>query len=381
MIISDEKTDYLYLADSLKKKKYKPFLERLIPVLNGNGVDYGFLPGTKDIWAKDFMPVQVAEDRYLQFRYEPDYLMKHKKWRATISDATGICRVIGVTPVKSDIVLDGGNLVRFGRKAVMTRKIFRENPGFTETGLLSALMELLLVDRIIVIAAEARDWLGHADGMVRFLDEHTVLVNDYHRKTDRDFGLNLRMSLRNAGLETIPLPYNPYTNASEDDARGMYINFLRIKDFVLVPAFGLAEDEKAARDLSRLFSCTTVDTVRSDEIAKEGGVLNCISWNIRKKRPAGRDSGPSGKGPAPKGVYSVYIVKCANGALYTGITTNIARRVGEHNAARGARYTRLHAPVELVWTETHPDHSSAMKREAQIKRLSRTKKLALISGE
>lgn len=80
----------------------------------------------------------------------------------------------------------------------------------------------------------------------------------------------------------------------------------------------------------------------------------------------------------PETAYSVYMVRCSNGALYTGMTTDVARRVGEHNAARGARYTRLNAPVELVWSEEHPDRSSAMKREAQIKRLSRAKKLELM---
>jgi putative endonuclease len=82
-----------------------------------------------------------------------------------------------------------------------------------------------------------------------------------------------------------------------------------------------------------------------------------------------------------KGAYSVYLVRCANGALYTGITTDVERRLAEHNAEKGARYTRLHAPVELVWTEAHPDRSSASKREAQIKRLPREKKLEMIRGE
>ena len=82
----------------------------------------------------------------------------------------------------------------------------------------------------------------------------------------------------------------------------------------------------------------------------------------------------------PADTFYVYMVRCSNGALYTGMTTDVPRRVGEHNAARGARYTAVHAPVDLVWTETHPDRSSAMKREAQIKRLSRLKKLTLISG-
>jgi putative endonuclease len=80
----------------------------------------------------------------------------------------------------------------------------------------------------------------------------------------------------------------------------------------------------------------------------------------------------------PGHTYFVYMVRCSNGALYTGVTTDVARRLAEHNDARGARYTRVHVPVELMWSEAHPDRSSAMKREAKIKRLPRSKKLELI---
>jgi agmatine deiminase len=276
---SDENTNFLYLS-GLLKTKYGPFYERLIPVLEKNRIDFGFLPNTKDIWAKDFMPVQVAKGRFIQFRYEPDYLVKDNKHRATISDVTGICGSIEVTAVKSDIVLDGGNLVRFGRKAILTSKIFKENPGYTEKRLIRMLEELLQLDKVIIIPREPGDWLGHADGVVRFLDENTVLINDYSREQTKDYPRELRMSLRNAGLELFEIPYNPYENESQDAAGGVYINYLRMKDFVLVPAFGLPEDEKAASTLSRLFRDSRTHTVRSDEIANEGGVLNCISWNI-----------------------------------------------------------------------------------------------------
>ncbi len=74
----------------------------------------------------------------------------------------------------------------------------------------------------------------------------------------------------------------------------------------------------------------------------------------------------------------VYIVRCADGTLYTGWTTDVGRRVGEHNAGRGARYTRQHGPVELVYSEAHPDRSSAMKREEEIKRRGRRYKERLL---
>ena len=75
--------------------------------------------------------------------------------------------------------------------------------------------------------------------------------------------------------------------------------------------------------------------------------------------------------------YYCYVVRCANDAFYTGWTTDPLRRVEEHNAGRGARYTKMHSPVELVYVEEVEDHSSALKREAQIKRYSHARKAAL----
>ena len=77
----------------------------------------------------------------------------------------------------------------------------------------------------------------------------------------------------------------------------------------------------------------------------------------------------------------VYILRCADDSLYTGVTTNPERRLRQHNGelVGGAKYTRLRRPVKLVWEEIHPDRSSACKRESGIKKLRRTEKLNLIT--
>jgi len=80
--------------------------------------------------------------------------------------------------------------------------------------------------------------------------------------------------------------------------------------------------------------------------------------------------------------YFLYILHCSDDTLYTGITTDIQRRLEEHNSsAKGAKYTRSRRPVALVYTEKFEDRSSASKREYIIKRLSRAKKLALINAQ
>ncbi len=75
--------------------------------------------------------------------------------------------------------------------------------------------------------------------------------------------------------------------------------------------------------------------------------------------------------------YYCYLVECANGAYYAGWTLDPLRRVRQHNAGRGARYTRLNSPVRLVYVELVPDRVSALKRELQIKRLGHSGKQKL----
>lgn len=79
-------------------------------------------------------------------------------------------------------------------------------------------------------------------------------------------------------------------------------------------------------------------------------------------------------------MYEVYILSCADGTLYTGIARDAERRLQVHNSGRGAKYTRSRLPVLLVYRETQPDKSAALRREAEIKRLSRTEKLRLIAA-
>lgn len=77
----------------------------------------------------------------------------------------------------------------------------------------------------------------------------------------------------------------------------------------------------------------------------------------------------------------VYMVECSDGSLYTGWTTDVQRRVKVHNAGRGAKYTKLHRPVRLVYVEEQSSRAAAMQREAQIKTWPRVRKLKLIRNQ
>jgi len=77
-------------------------------------------------------------------------------------------------------------------------------------------------------------------------------------------------------------------------------------------------------------------------------------------------------------MFFVYILRCSDNTLYTGWTTDLNRRLKCHNSGKGAKYTRCRLPVKIVYYENLPDKSSALKRECEIKKLSRAKKLLLV---
>jgi len=83
----------------------------------------------------------------------------------------------------------------------------------------------------------------------------------------------------------------------------------------------------------------------------------------------------------PQDPWFVYVLRCADGSLYTGITKDVSRRCGQHNAGTASRYTRVRLPVKVAYQEPQSSHSSALKREAAIKTMTRKEKLALIRAK
>ena len=80
-------------------------------------------------------------------------------------------------------------------------------------------------------------------------------------------------------------------------------------------------------------------------------------------------------------MWYLYILKCGDGTLYTGITNDLEKRLEAHRSGKGAKYTRGRGPLELMYRESCDSHGEALRREHSVKRLSREQKLALISRE
>ncbi len=276
---TDAKTNFLYLSDKLQTE-YKDFWAHFEPLLLQHNIRYDTLKGTNDVWCRDFMPVQTHQNRFVQFVYDPSYL-DEDEYRHTITDPEPITKVLGIEPVKTGIKLDGGNMVRCGNKVIVTDIIYKENPQYDKKQLCEDIRELLQTEHLFVIPKQPGDFTGHADGMVRFANEHTLLVNDFRTESDT-FNKRLNAALKQTGLKLETYVYKPDLSYSKDSAVGTYINFLHIGNTIFLPFFNKPEDDIALKQTEKLYPNCTIVPVISTQIAQESGVLNCISWNIQQ---------------------------------------------------------------------------------------------------
>ncbi len=278
-MIPDNKTNFLYLADTLLKK-YSNFFQQFEKVLNKCKINFELLPQTKDVWAVDYMPIQIELNKFIRFVYNPKYLQR-KRYLKTISDVDAICDLIEIKTIKSTIVLDGGNVTRTTDKVIMTDRIFIDNSNYDRKNLIKELHDLFQVDKLFFIPEQPKDFTGHADGMVRFIDEQTIIINDY-KLEKKEFSRAFEIAIHNTGLDYIKIPYNPCGNDNYNQANGDYINYLQMENTVILPTFGIKEDDEVVKQFEQFFAGQTVATVPSNEIANDGGILNCITWNILK---------------------------------------------------------------------------------------------------
>lgn len=269
----------VYMSDLLRTV-FPDACERLIKILVKHKVKYDFLKGTKDIWCRDYMPIQTESGKFVQFKYDPSYLKENKEWEESRSDVKEVCRVNGIDAQFSDINLDGGNVLICDRRAIISDRIFSENPDWNKEELVSELSKLLECE-IIIIPAQNGDMTGHADGMVRFVNRNTILGN---RLADEYKYWRERMQkvIEKFGLEYIDVPFitdikdpkHPYS------AIGIYVNYLEVNNLIVLPVFGREEDKQAVEIIQKAFPDKVVETINYDEVAQEGGLLNCTTWVV-----------------------------------------------------------------------------------------------------
>lgn len=285
-MITDRETNTVYFSDLLKSDpRFSRTCKEITHILKVCQVDFGFLPNTRDIWARDFMPVQIAENSFIEYRYDPDYLQgEDNRIIKTYPDI--VCDAIGMKTIKSDIVIDGGNIIKSKNTIILTDKILVENEGIYQPAqLIDKLKELFEVENIVLIPwDEKNDYFGHADGMIRFVEDKKVILQGYFNYYPKKFKDKLFNTLKENNIEWISLKYNvPKEDINKNWA---YINFLQTKDLIIIPKLGIDEDEQALLQFKSIFADYAererIFQVDMGAVVEEGGALNCISWTIKR---------------------------------------------------------------------------------------------------
>lgn len=282
-MITDKETNVVYFSSLIKSAgKYASFWARLKRILVEKGIQYGFIEHTRDIWCRDYMPIQTGISAFVQFDYFPDYYLS-PKYISRLTIPSEVSLDYAIQPSKVDLVIDGGNIVKSDTSVILTDKIWKDNARLKKTTVLSLLQKKLGIERVYLIPQLPYDMTGHADGMVRFIDDKNLIVADYSRESET-WRAKMDRALEKTGLNIHPFPSETINrkNAEGDyTAEGVYINFARIGSNILLPLFNSEKDAEALERTQELFPDCEIIPILSNEIAIDGGVLNCVTWNIR----------------------------------------------------------------------------------------------------
>ena len=272
----DSLTDTVFFSDLLPER-CPTMYQSIDKILKENDIDHRLLSHTKDIWCRDYMPIQTSEKRFVFYKYNPDYLQT-KYYQRTITDVNRIenidCLRQDGKVFDLDLVIDGGNVVRCDDKIVMTEKVFFENKDKSRNEVQRLLEEAFECD-IIFLPWDRKESFGHSDGIVHYVGDNRVLMTNY---ADFDAAKTNQFQKRlEKYVEVIPLMYNVRRKHERSWA---YINFLQIGNLVLVPQLGIPEDEQALQQIRDAMPRCKVMGVPALEAVRKGGALNCISWNV-----------------------------------------------------------------------------------------------------
>lgn len=247
-----------------------------------------------NIWCRDYMPVPIRGG-YILFNYNKQ-LNPYNKNESYNNLKVDYSKIKIDNVVSEGLNIEGGgNLVYNEKYIILTDKVFEHNK-LPQWYIIDKLTKLFN-KQVIIIPCEPGDELGHADGIVRFIDnKYNVFVNDYSSMIHPDWDLyqsKLNDILINSGLNPITLPYayNRCPSILESTFRkkfpyaddfnpgyGYYINYLITKEVILYPTFGLSKDNKVKLLLEKYYNrpCEPIDCRR---ISMEGGLVNCVTWN------------------------------------------------------------------------------------------------------
>jgi len=282
---NDTMTNFVYISDKLKEF-YPRTYSRLTKLFNEMDIEWGEIEGTKDIWIRDYMPIQISDDRFIVYNYDPDYLKDSREDYLTDSHAIADGILNHSNKRYYDITLDGGNVVTCAGHLALTDKVFQENGKEKYDPDFCNYISNVLDSEIIFLPWHCdnpqepnADVYGHADGLVHWAGDNRVLMSN-HRDYYPEEADEIRYRLEVVGFEVIEMLFDvPNPNR---DYNWAYINYLQVGSKIIVPTFGIPEDKQALKYSREANPECVVRSFRMRDIAKNGGALHCITWNIKK---------------------------------------------------------------------------------------------------
>lgn len=274
-MITDSQTDFVYFSE-LIKKQYPIETEGITDIFYKHSIPFAFLKGTKDIWCRDYMPVQISQNSFLGFKYNPKYLKGYENIK---SDPMEVCNANGIQSKFCGINLDGGNVVKCAERVIISERVFSENK-IPRAQLIDSLESLFDAEAIFIPDIKA-DMTGHSDGMVRFINKDTILVNELEHEY-KYWRIGMEKVISKYNLNYIEVPWFLPSVKSSLSAIGCYINFLEVSNLIILPRFEVNPDidQKVEALFKQIYPNRCIESIQVNKIAIKGGVLNCITWNI-----------------------------------------------------------------------------------------------------
>ena len=284
-IVNDKDTNFVYISDKLKEF-YPRTYTRLTKLFNKMEIEWGVIEGTKDIWSRDYMPIQTSNDSFVVYNYNPDYLKDSGKEYLTDSRTIVDGVLDNYNKRYYDITLDGGNIVTCAGNRVLTDKVFQENGKNKYDSEFCEYICEVLNSRVIYLPWHCdnpqepnADVYGHADGLIHWAGDNRVLMSN-HRDFSPEEADEIKYRLETVGFKVIEMLFDvPNPNK---DFNWAYINYLEVGNKIIVPTFGIPEDKQALKYIREANPDSIVRGFRMRNIAKEGGAIHCITWNIKK---------------------------------------------------------------------------------------------------
>lgn len=269
----------IYLSEWLSRD-YPKVYTSLVGALERSHAEYSILSHTREVWARDYMPIYLSNGEYATFKFAPDYLSGNKSKYITNQDL-----VIKGLDIKVaahlNIVLDGGNVVRCNDKTIMTDKIISENPNIRPLKLIDTIEQTLNTE-LILIPWDMEEPYGHADGMVAYIGDGKLLMNNYSQM-GKDGELFSKRLLKILGqhFDVQELHYEGKLSKHS----WCYLNYLDLPNSIIIPALSenqqYASDQEAMRVFGNIFKDKEIILAYTKPLIMAGGAIHCVTWEKR----------------------------------------------------------------------------------------------------